>query len=356
MLRSFVLVSLVLFTPLVHGQSVTVVSYGGSFALATEKAIHNRFEVESGIDVDLDHFNGGLAQVRSQVEIGKVYWDVVDFEMAELVRACDEGLIVPIETENFSPGSDGTPAHQDFDSGTITECGVGKLYFSTVYAYNEKNIGDIKPATINDFFDMAVFPGRRGLRRVPQGNLEFALMADGVRVEEVYAVLDKEAGVDRAFEKLDTIKENVVWWETGAQPPQLLADGEVVMTTAYNGRIFNAQALEGQPFVIVWDGQILKMGAYGIVEGTQNLVAARRFVDFATSARSMAELTRYIAYSPTRQSAMQLIGVHAETGVEMMPHLPTGQKNMARALHNNWQWWSDNGEEINDRFSTWLTK
>ncbi len=36
-------------------------------------------------------------------------------------------------------------------------------------------------------------------------------------------------GVDRAFAKLDTIKDSVVWWEAGAQPPQLLADGEVVM-------------------------------------------------------------------------------------------------------------------------------
>ena len=65
-------------------------------------------------------------------------------------------------------------------------------------------------------------------------------------------------GVDRAFAKLsEPSKEHVVWWEAGAQPPQLLADGEVAMTTAYNGRIFNAVAGEGKPFEIVWDGQIL---------------------------------------------------------------------------------------------------
>ena len=36
-------------------------------------------------------------------------------------------------------------------------------------------------------------------------------------------------------------------WEAGAQPPQLLADGEVTMTIVWNGRIFNAIAAEGQP-------------------------------------------------------------------------------------------------------------
>ena len=35
-----------------------------------------------------------------------------------------------------------------------------------------------------------------------------------------------------------------------------LADGEVAMTTAYNGRIFNAVAVEKKPFEIVWDGQV----------------------------------------------------------------------------------------------------
>ena len=82
-------------------------------------------------------------------------------------------------------------------------------------------------------------------------------MADGVPAAEVYSVLDTEEGLDRAFRKLDIVKDQTVWWEAGAQPPQMLADGEVLMTTAYNGRIFNAQVLENQPFEIVWDGQVL---------------------------------------------------------------------------------------------------
>ena len=89
------------------------------------------------------------------------------------------------------------------------------------------------------------------MRRSPVVNLEFALMGDGVPVDEVYALLDTDAGIARAFRKLDTIKDDIVWWEAGAQPPQMLADGEVAMSTAYNGRIFNAQVLEEQPFVIV---------------------------------------------------------------------------------------------------------
>jgi len=338
-------------------QSLTLVSWGGSYTRACVKGFIERFEDEKGIEVRIEDYNGGLAQVRAQVDVGNVYWDVVDMELPDLVRGCDEGLLVPIDIgEDVAPGSDGTSAEEDFVEGGITECGATNLFYSTVIAYNNDRIRGGKPETVADFFDLEQFPGRRGMRRSPLANLEFALMADGVPLDEVYAALDTESGVSRAFRKLDTIKEQVVWWETGAQPPQMLADGEVVMTTAYNGRIFNAQVLESQPFVIIWDAQVLDTGGFGIVEGTGNLEAAKAFVRFATTTESMVGVTRYIAYSPTRHSATQLVTTHAETGVDMNPHLPTSPENAGRALRNDWEWWTDNGEEMNERFSTWLAR
>lgn len=339
-----------------EAQKLTVVSWGGAFSRASIKAYHERFTRETGIVIDFEDYNGGLAQIRSQVAAGNVYWDVVNLEISDFVRGCDEGLLVPLSIEEFPDGADGTPAREDFMDGTILDCGVGMRFASTVYAYNEQSIQGDKPTTIADFFDLDRFPGRRGMRRSPLVNLEFALMADGVPVSQVYEVLDTPEGVERAFRKLDSIKDYIIWWETGAQPPQLLADEEVVMTTAYNGRIFNAQILENQPFVIVWDGQVLDSGGLGIVAGTKNLEAAKAFVHFATTAPSMAGLTRYISYSPTRRSAIPLITTHAESGVNMRPHLPKTPENSARALYNDWNWWSDNGEELIERFSTWLAR
>ena len=339
-----------------QNQAITVVSFGGSYARACDKAYHERFEAETGISIDLEDYTGGLAQIRAQVEMGNVFWDLVDLNMPELVRGCDEGLLVPVRIDDLPKGADGAYATDDFVEGTITECGVTKLFFSRIIAYNDERIGDLKPTTVADFFDLEKFPGRRGMKRSPVANLEFALMADGVPREDVYTTLDTEAGIARAFRKLDTIKEHVIWWETAAHPPQMLADGEVTMTTAANGRIFNAQELEGQPFIILWDSQILYTSGYGIVEGTRNLEAARRFLEFASTAQSMADLARYIAYSPTRRSAMPLVSTHAETGVDMKPHMPTAPENAARALHDDWEWWSDNGEEMNERFGTWLAR
>ena len=190
----------------------------------------------------------------------------------------------------------------------------------------------------------------------PRENLEFALIADGVPLNKIYATLDTPEGVDRAFRKLDTIKDHIVWWEAGAQPPQMLADGEVAMTTAYNGRIFNAQVLEGQPFVIVWDGQILDLSGLAIVAGTRNLEDAKKFLNFASTAKAMAGVGSHIAYSPTRHSAEALISTHAEKDVDMKPHLPNNPQNAKRALRNAWEWWSVHQDELNERFSTWLAQ
>lgn len=180
-------------------------------------------------------------------------------------------------------------------------------------------------------------------------------MADGVPPERVYAVLDTPAGVDRAFRKLATIREKTVWWDAGAQPPRLLADGEVAMTTAYNGRIFNAQVVERQPFVIVWDGQLLAYsGVQAVVAGTPRVEAAREFVRFTAQPQVMSAIARHIPYSPTRKSARALVGTHAALGVDMRDHLPTTPVHMRTALKEDARWWAENLDEMSERFHRWL--
>ena len=342
----------------VAAESLTVVSWGGSYGRASRLAVLEPFSAETGIEVKVEDYNGGLAQIRAQVETGIVTWDVVDLETPDLVRGCDEALLEEVDREALPPAADGTPAAEDYFPDTMTDCGPATLFYATIVAYNSELYPDGKPRpnSIADFFDLEKFPGRRGMRRLPQVNLEFALMADGVAHDQVYATLDTPAGIERAFHKLDTIKDSILWWETGAQPPQILADQEVAMTTAYNGRIFNAQVVEKQPFVVIWDGQVLDTGGFGIVAKTKKLEAAQKLVLYASRPEVQARIGQYISYSPARRSATALVTTHKQTGVEMAPHMPTGEQNLPLSLSNDWEWWSDHGEEINERFAAWLAR
>lgn len=334
---------------------LTVVSWGGAYTKSQVKAYHEPYTAMTGTKIKSEDYNGGLAEIKAQVEAGNVTWDLVDVELSDAVRACDEGLVEPIDPSILPPAPDGTPATDDFLPGTITDCAIGEIVWSTVYAYDKSQLSN-GPKTINDFFDTANFPGKRGMRKSPKANLEMALMADGVAPADVYATLATPEGVDRAFAKLDSIKDSTIWWEAGAQPPQMLADGEVVMTTAYNGRVFNAVATEGKPFEVVWDGQVWDLDLWVIPKGAPNKDEALKFVAFSTDTQRLADQASWISYGPVRKSSVPLIGKHAEAGIEMGPHMPTAPENFKNALQNDFEFWADYQDELNERFNAWLAQ
>ena len=90
-------------TGITGAESITMVSWGGSYAKAWEKAILKPFSAETGIEVRLESYNGGLAQIRAQVETGSVHWDIVDLEFADLSRGCDEGLFEFVDIDQLPP-------------------------------------------------------------------------------------------------------------------------------------------------------------------------------------------------------------------------------------------------------------
>ena len=333
--------------------TITVVSWGGAYTKSQVEAYHKPWMVATGNQIISEDYNGGLAEVKAQVEAGNVIWDLVDVEMSDVVRGCDEGLLETIDASILQPAPDGTPAVDDFIDGAIHECAVATIVWSTIFAYDTTKISGV--STIQDFFDLTKFPGKRGMRKSPKPNLEFALAADGVPADQIYAVLSTPEGVDRAFAKLDTIKDSMVWWEAGAQPPQLLADGEVVMTTAYNGRIFNAFAAEDKPFAIVWDAQIPDLDLWVIPKGAPNIELALEFIAFSTDTQRLADQASWISYGPARKSSGPLIGSYAtKPDLLMAPHMPTDPANFKTALANDFEFWADNADELNERFNAWL--
>jgi len=346
--------SAALFSSSVYAGSITAVSWGGAYTTSQVEAYHKPWASNTGHSVVSEDYGGGLAEIRSQVEAGNVTWDVVDVEYSDAILGCDEGLFEEIDSSMLPNGSDGSAAMDDFIPNSVTECAVGNILWSTVYAYDFEKMPN-GPSTMADFFDLEKFPGKRGMRRSPKPNLEFALIADGVPASDVYDVLSTEEGVDRAFAKLDTIKDSVVWWEAGAQPPQLLADGEVVMTTAYNGRIFNAAAAEGKPFTIVWDGQIYDMDLWVIPKGSKNKDLAMEFIAFSTATEQLAAQASWISYGPVRKSSNALVGsYHNQPELIMAPHMPSAPANFKNAVQNDGLWWADNSDELNERFNAWL--
>jgi putative spermidine/putrescine transport system substrate-binding protein len=171
-----------------------------------------------------------------------------------------------------------------------------------------------------------------------------------VPVEEVYPVLATAEGVDRAFAKLDAIKGDIVWWEAGAQPPQLLAAGEVVMTSAYNGRISAANATDGRSFRIVWPGSLYSIDYWVVLAGSPHVDTGHDFIRFATEPERQARLPEFIAYGVTHRAAADAIPA-AQLG-----ELPTAPENLEGAAELDTTFWVDHLERLTERFNAWVVQ
>ena len=336
---------------------VVVASWGGAYQRSQEEALFRPWEQLTGHRVVVDgSYSGGLAEVKAQVETGTVNWQTLVVEAQDALLGCEEGLLEPLDASRLPPAPDGTPAAADFIDGGLVECGIGSEGFSLVYAYDRERLPD-GPRTVGDFFDLERFPGKRGLRKAAVGTLEMALLADGVPAERVYEELATPAGVARAFARLDTLRGHVVWWEAAGQPPQLLADGEVAMTAAYNGRMFDAIVAEGKPFEIVWDAQVYSFDYYVIPRGAPQQELVMELIAFATSTEATADLYSRIAYMPLRRSAMARIGgYYRDPELDMRPHMPLAPENAANALRLDAEFWIDYETELAERFRAWLIR
>jgi len=320
-------------------QQITVVNFGGANANAQKKAYYEPFE-KTGTKVVAVEYNGEQAKIKAMVETKKVTWDVVEVESPDVARGCAEGLFEKLDYSKIGNKADFNPA-------AVTECGIGVFVWSTVMAYNGDKLKD-GPKTWADFWDTKKFPGKRGMRKGARYNLEFALMADGVKPADVYKVLATKDGAARAFKKLTELKPNIQWWEAGAQPPQFLVAGDVVMTTVYNGRI-DAANREGKNLKITWLGGIYDLDYWVIPKGAPNKDASLKFIAFASTADAQAEYAKNIAYGPTNNKAL------AKLDAKVLDNLPTSPANSKEALQMNLQFWGDQGEDLEKRFAAWAT-
>jgi putative spermidine/putrescine transport system substrate-binding protein len=333
---------------------VTMVSWGGGYAASQQKAYIDTYNTG---DVNLISYNGGLGEIRAQVESGNVQWDIADVFPHEARVGCDEGLFEELPRDVFMPAPDGTAMDDDLLVDRPNDCVVPQIWWSYVPFHKGDTFSGDQPSTIQDFFDVEKFPGKRGIHTWPNALIEMALYADGVAIADVYDVMSTEEGIDRAFAKLDSIKDHAVFWSAGAKPLDLVGSGEVSMSLAYNGRIGGAILSEGADFHVVWDGQVLEEEWLVMLKGSQNYAEALHFMIHASTTEQQAGQAKWINYGPMRKSAIPVLEANEpffHTGVDIMPHMPNTPALMENTIVADPTWWADNGEEVALRYTAWM--
>ena len=323
----------------VLAEEITFVSQGGAYQEAQTKAILDPVTEATGITIKQDSSPDAWPVLRTQTATGKPIWDVIDTPTKDCIRGGEQGMIEPLDIANM-------PNVAAMPEELRDQWSVAYEFYSSVLAYNADAYGDNPPKTWADFWDVMKFPGTRALRNHPLATLEAALMADGVDPKDMYPM-----DVDRAFKKLEEIKPYIsVWWTSGAQSAQLLADGEVDMTMAWNGRVSAIKA-EGAPVDFTYNQGILQYTSLCVLKGAPNGATAMKFINAAMAPEIQANFPEYIDYGPGNPAAYDTGKISAERAAEM----PNSPENAANQVLNSAAWWSSaEGDKALERWAAFV--
>lgn len=330
-------------TTAAENTELRIVSWGGVTSTANRIAYWDPFEKETGIKIVDDSFNGEIGRIRAQVMSQNIQWDIAEPEFSEERIGCLEGLYEPID-QSMLPMS-------ELPESQVTECGVTSLLAATVLTYNQDRFPSETPATWADFWDVEKFPGKRGLPSSVKSNLVIALLADGVPREEVYRLLATEAGQDRAFDKLDELKDSIVWWTSGTQQTQQMISGDVVASAMWNGRAADAIQTQDQNFNMVWQaGWIGNGNRWVILKGSPNYDAAMKFIAFSTQAGPEAKFMESINYGSINEKAYDMISE------ERLAYLPGSPDHVDYVLYEDSEFWLSHFDGLTERFNNWAAR
>src|SRR3546814_14765755 len=133
-------------------------------------------------------------------------------------------------------------------------------------------------------------------------------MAYGGPPDQGYEVVASDGGIKRALDKIRELKPQIAgWWKSGAQQAQLMKDGEVDMTTGWNGR-FDAAAADGAKVMYTYNQGLMDYDCYAIPKGAPHTALAMKFLAEISKAEYQANLDRKCVVQGTSVSGRVDLG------------------------------------------------
>ncbi|KAM9863753.1 ABC transporter substrate-binding protein [Leucobacter sp. BZR 635] len=319
--------------------TLTMVDWGGETQRVAMEQLYQPWAEEHGVTMKEDSPTD-YAKLDAMVQAGKVTWGTVEVEPNFSETACADGMLTKLDSAVTQAAE-----KNGVDPVMMGECGIPILQYSFTIGYNTEKFASGHPTTWAEFFDTEKFPGKRGFWKYATGGIfEAALLADGVAPAALYPL-----DLDRAFAKLDTIKDSIVWYDTGDQQTQLVASGEAPLVQAWNGRIFKAQA-NGEPVANEYGEALGTYEQIVIPQGYPNVELAQEWMQWvlATPA-AQAEYSKQTGYGPVTPAALDLLSQ------EEQKELPNSKENQAKmAAMIDYSYWAEHYSEVTEQMNVWM--
>jgi putative spermidine/putrescine transport system substrate-binding protein len=278
-----------------QGRPFTFCSWGGALSETEKNAFLDPFAAPRGLDV-VHTSPTSYAKIKAMVEADAVEWDLVTVGGYYIFQGRDAGVLEPIDYSIVKA--------DHLEPFWKTEYGVYSTTGASVIAYNTDAFPDGSgPQSWKDFWNVKDFPGPRSLYSRLWYNYEAALRAADVPRSEIYPATDEKMKL--AFAKLSELKPHVsVWWTAGAQPPQLLATGEVAMALAWSGRIFDAMK-ENVPVAMTFKDSMAWGNAFVVPKGSPYRDLAMEVISYSITQEAQERLLPIGTYGPVLGAAAE---------------------------------------------------
>ncbi|UXX81773.1 ABC transporter substrate-binding protein [Roseovarius pelagicus] len=317
----------------VSAQELTIAGFGGKVQEDLASTLWIPSAEQAGIGLRQESHDG-IAGVRVQVQSGNPGWDIVHLGADNCAVGAREGLFEPLD-------------YSVIDASGVHEASRGDEWisinsYSVVLGYRTDTYGDNPPKNWVDFWNVEDFPGRRALGVYPQEMMEIGLLGAGVAKEDVYP-LDME----KAISSLEKIQPHIgVWWASGAQSAQLIADGEVDMLAIWGSRVTGV-INNGAPVAYTYQDGILGSGCLAILKGSDNVEAAQTLISLVVSPEMQAHIPEEMPYyGPANQKAFELTNAPEE----VVKASNTAPENAAKQLILDVDWWAKNAAEVQEDY------
>ena len=320
--------------PDLEGTTLTYLGFGGSTDEAFQETVFARFEEATGAKVVLDSPTD-YKKVEAQVESGNVQYDIVDGDPYVMDPQCGDRWehLTGVSTDTMDPA---------FESDS--DCTVADYGYYLQIAWSTNAFPDGGPQTCADFFDTGKYPGKRAIWSYYQASaaVECAAIAAGADPKDPYPI-----DVDAAFDKLASIKGDLVLYESSADAVDKLQNDDVAVALV-TGRMV-AEAINGGASVEAshaWIGRF--WGSFGIPKGAPNKEAAEALLGY------LAREDVNAAWLEESGGGVSNVTTPIQTA-NGAGNLPSPEDIDRIATNVDWTWWAENDPDINERFTALTT-
>ncbi|WP_421578212.1 ABC transporter substrate-binding protein [Shinella sp. M31] len=325
------------------GEYVIIGSTGGAYDRALKEAWFDPFTRETGIEVVV--VSGTNAELRAKasamVKSDNVTWDLyLDGEIqaaSEAHKAVTEDL-----TEFCRPYKQ----RKDLPANACEAGGALAQSTATLLVYRAGTEGAEAPQTWADMWDTQRFPGGRAFPNFddPWRVLAAALLADGVEKDKLFPL-----DVDRAFRKLDEIRDSVtLWWKTGDQSVQGFRNEEYDLGQIWLTRA-KAMANEGLPIKWSYKASFLVGDRVGLIRGAPNRENALKLIAFwLDNPDAQAKACNVLSCAPPSSDAIALMSEDVRRSI------PTTAEISEYVVVPDAAWINANAPALLERWNEWV--